>query len=43
MCLVKHQKFIFFKRYPELNIEKTSNRLEELFSELKQKLAVYMV
>ncbi|MDG6817355.1 transposase, partial [Glaesserella parasuis] len=31
--------FIFtYEKYSELNIENTINRLEELFSELKQKL-----
>lgn len=31
--------YIFtYEKYPELNIEKTTNRLEGLFSELKRKL-----
>lgn len=40
--LIKHQDYLFcFEKYPELKIEKTNNRLEGLFSELKQKLAVH--
>ncbi|MGX2987071.1 IS256 family transposase, variant Zn-binding type, partial [Ursidibacter sp. B-7004-1] len=34
-----YEKYLFtFEKYPELNIEKTTNRLEGLFSELKRKL-----
>ncbi|WP_424585417.1 hypothetical protein [Volucribacter amazonae] len=33
------EKYLFtFEKYAELNIEKTTNRLEGLFSELKRKL-----
>ncbi|KOE53812.1 transposase [Aggregatibacter actinomycetemcomitans serotype b str. S23A] len=30
-----------FEQYADLNIEKTTNRLEGLFKELKQKLTVH--
>ncbi|MGX2967976.1 IS256 family transposase, variant Zn-binding type, partial [Ursidibacter sp. B-7004-1] len=34
-----YEKYLFtFEKHPELNIEKTTNRLEGLFSELKRKL-----
>ncbi|WP_424403957.1 IS256 family transposase, variant Zn-binding type [Pasteurella sp. PK-2025] len=34
-----HEKYLFaFEKHPEFNIEKTTNRLEGLFSELKRKL-----
>ncbi|MXN88467.1 transposase [Pasteurella canis] len=34
-----YERYLFtFEKYPELNIEKTTNRLEGLFSELKRKL-----
>ncbi|MDG6895137.1 hypothetical protein [Volucribacter amazonae] len=34
-----YERYLFtFERYAELNIEKTTNRLESLFSELKWKL-----
>nr|WP_230587149.1 hypothetical protein [Gallibacterium anatis] len=37
--LKRYMDFIFtYEKYPELNIEKTTNRLEGLFSELKRKL-----
>lgn len=35
----RYMDYIFtYEKYPELNIEKTTNRLEGLFSELKRKL-----
>ncbi|WP_279406358.1 transposase [Glaesserella parasuis] len=35
-------KYLFtFEEYAHLNIEKTTNRLEGLFKELKQKLSVH--
>ncbi|MDD2168843.1 transposase, partial [Glaesserella parasuis] len=37
--LKRYMDFIFtYEKYSELNIENTINRLEGLFSELKQKL-----
>lgn len=40
--LKRHEEFLFtFEKYPELKIEKTTNRLEGLFSELKRKLALH--
>lgn len=35
----RYYEYIFtYKKYPELNIEKTTNRIEGLFKELKDKL-----
>ncbi|WP_228777458.1 IS256 family transposase, variant Zn-binding type [Lonepinella koalarum] len=40
--LKRHENVLFtFEKYPELKIEKTTNRLEGLFKELKKKLAVH--
>ncbi|MDP0237547.1 transposase, partial [Glaesserella parasuis] len=37
-----YMKYLFtFEEYTHLNIEKTTNRLEGLFKELKQKLSVH--
>nr|WP_279416920.1 hypothetical protein [Glaesserella parasuis] len=37
-----YMKYLFtFEEYAHLNIEKTTNRLEGLFKELKQKLSVH--
>ncbi|WP_442780623.1 IS256 family transposase, variant Zn-binding type [Avibacterium sp. 21-599] len=37
--LKRYEKYLFpYEKYPELNIEKTTNRIEGLFSELKRKL-----
>lgn len=38
----RYMDYLFtFEKYPELQIEKTTNRLEGLFKELKQKLSVH--
>lgn len=35
----RYYEYIFtYEKYPELNIEKTTNRIEALFKELKDKL-----
>lgn len=40
--LKRYMDYLFtFEKYPDLNIEKTTNRLEGLFGELKRKLAVH--
>ncbi|MGC7561184.1 hypothetical protein [Pasteurella sp. PK-2025] len=39
MSLKYDEKYLFaFEKHPEFNIEKTTNRLEGLFSEFKRKL-----
>ncbi|WP_233143292.1 transposase [Aggregatibacter actinomycetemcomitans] len=38
----RYMNYLFtFEQYADLNIEKTTNRLEGLFKELKQKLTVH--
>lgn len=42
LSLKRNQDYLFcFEKYSELKIEKTNNRLEGLFAELKQKLSVH--
>ncbi|XHN43984.1 hypothetical protein O1Q79_02061 [Lonepinella sp. MS14434] len=40
--LLRHQDYLFtFEKYPELNMDKTTNRIENLFGKLKGKLIVH--
>ena len=40
--LKRYEKYLFtFEKYPDLDIEKTTNRLEGLFKDLKQKLSAH--
>ena len=42
LSLKRNQDYLFcFEKHPELKIEKTNNRLESLFGELKQKLSAH--